>query len=142
VIRSSYMLARLAAVALFGANLAHACECQPRPSVLDALKGADIVFRGRVTGFRGAGKGAWLVIFTVERVWKGDVPHTFEMPAKKEMADCEGFAEDFLKGGTDLLVYAFKNQGQYSVSICSRTAYAATARDFTELGPGIEPNPK
>ena len=56
------------------------------------------------------------------RVWKGDVPQTFEMPAKKEMADCEGFAEDFLKGGTDLLVYAFKSQGEYVVTICSRMA--------------------
>jgi hypothetical protein len=58
------------------------------------------------------------------------------------MADCEGFSAAYLQGGTDLLVYAYRSQGHYAVSICSRTAFAATAPDFAELGPGIEPKSK
>ena len=89
-----------------------------------------------MTNQRDASVGHMIAIFNVRRVWKGDVPQIFEMPAKRETGDCEGFVPDFLRTGVDLLVYAFNNQGRYSVASCSRTNFAATTKDFRELGPG------
>jgi len=63
------------------------------------------------------------------------------MPALEETSACVGFWPPFLKVGNDLLVYASRIQGhsEYFTNICTRTALAADAKDFDELGPGEEP---
>jgi hypothetical protein len=136
------MLARLAAVLMFGTGLAHACECRA-PNFQEAQRHADIIFHGRITGFRDTGSGTQAV-FAVERVWKGEVSRIFEMPAIKETTACAGFWPDWLKVGNDLIVYAFKvvQTGYYVTDICSRTGFAATSKDLAVLGAGRQPNSK
>ena len=130
---------RLTLILTFGTGLTYACECQS-PSFRDAQRHADIIFRGRITGFRDTPTGSQ-AIFAVERVWKGDVPRTFEMPAHKETTACIGFWPDWLKVGSDLIVYAFRvvQTGYYVTNICSRTSFAATSKDLAALGPGRGP---
>jgi hypothetical protein len=134
---------RLTTIVILGTTLVYGCECKS-PKVRDALKRADVVFRGRIIGFRDSGKGYQVAIFTVDRVWKGDIPRTFEMPALKETSACAGFWPSSLEVGKYLLVYAQRVDGtsDYVTDICSRTALAEESRDFTELGAGRQPNSK
>jgi hypothetical protein len=135
---------------LISAGAVNACECSD-PSVQEAKQRSAIVFRGTLialyptnkrTGFERPGATPTMAVFRVGRVWKGDVAPTFEMPAIPEGGECWGFAPDFLKVGAELLVYAFRSEGEYFTCVCCRTRfvkYAAT--DFQELGPGEEPKP-
>src|ERR1700693_567293 len=120
----------MAAVLVFGMNLAQACDCST-PTVRNAKKYADIVFRGRITGFRHTDQGQQ-VIFAVDRVWKGKVPPTFEMAALREGAACIGFWPRFLETGNYLLVYAFKfgDPPEYITDICLRTNLVELSKDF------------
>jgi len=132
---------RLVMLALSATTLVHGCDCLT-PTVRQARKHADIVFRGRIRGFRDTGKGYQNVIFTVDRVWKGRVSRTFEMPALREEAACTGFWPNFLKMGRYLLVYAnqFPDSTDYMTDICSRTAPVEDSKDFRELGSGHQPD--
>ena len=133
---------RLAVILMLGTGLTYACECQS-PSFGDAQRRADIIFRGKITGFRNTPTGTQAV-FAVERVWKGDVARTFEMLAIRETIGCTGFWPDWLKMDNDLIVYAFRvvQTGYYVTNICSRTGFAAASRDLAELGSGRQPNSK
>lgn len=133
---------RFVTLLLFGSSLAYACECRT-PGFQDAQRRADLIFRGKITGFRVTGTGTQAV-FAVERIWKGDVSRTFEMPAHKETIGCAGFWPDWLKVGNDLIVYAFRvvQTGYYVTNICSRTDFAATSQDLVQLGPGRSPKSK
>ena len=73
------MLVRLAVILVYGTGLAQACLCVA-PGIKDAERYAEIVFRGKITSFRETGNGT-RVTFAVDRVWKGNVGKTFEMPA-------------------------------------------------------------
>ncbi len=112
------------------------CDCAGL-SVKEAKKSADVVFRGTITDI-GAGK----VVFRVNRVWKGNVGRTFDMPEFIEGAACLGFYEGFLKVGNDLLVYATRlhrgsNDEDYFTSICTRTRLSSDAgEDLSKLGKG------
>jgi len=66
------------------------------------------------------------------------------MPAIKETIGCTGFWPDWLKVGNDLIVYAFRivQTGNYVTDICSRTGFAATSKDLSELGSGRQPKSK
>jgi len=130
------VICRLVATLILASGLARGCTCFS-PSAFVAKRDAKIIFRGTITGFRETGKTP-MVVFHVDRVWKGDVPRTFEMPAVKEFSGCVGFWPDFLEVGKTLLVYAFqfRDGGEYETSICSRTAPAKQTRDAFSLGFG------
>jgi hypothetical protein len=96
-----------------------------------------------VTAFRDTSEGE-VVVFAVDRVWKGKVSQTFEMPAMKEGAACIGFWPSFLKIGNHLLVYAYRmgDVPEYITDICSRTNLAEKSKDFAQLGAGRPPKPR
>ena len=81
------------------------------------------------------------VVFRVSRVWKGDVGPMFEMPAVAETSMCVGFWPQYLEAGTDLLVYASREQNaEYYTGICGGHKLAKDARrDFKMLGSGKIP---
>jgi hypothetical protein len=119
---------------------ATACSCN-MPSVQEAKKYADIVFRGTITEIKNG-----TVFFRVARKWKGNVSRNFPMPEFRETSACLGFWPDFLTVGKDLLVYAQRlppssKDGAYFTSICTRTREAKDARtDFFWLGFGSKPS--
>jgi len=139
---------RLLTVALVSLGVAHACECS-EPTVSDAKKRATVIFRGTITALRPTNKRSpfgvdtgKVAVFRVTRVWKGEVGSVFEMPAVTEDGGCWGFSERFLKTASDILVYAFREEGTYYTSICSRTQFINfAAKDLEELGPGHPPKP-
>lgn len=122
--------------ATWSASVALGCDCA-HVSVKQAKKWADVVFRGSITDISG-GK----VVFRVERVWKGNIGRTFEMPELREEAACIGFWPSQLKVGNDLLVYAKwqpfgSRDGAYFTNICTRTRLSSGAgEDFRKLGRG------
>lgn len=132
------------------AGIATACDCR-RVSVGDAIAQAGVVFRGTVISLRVSSEpknvryGArdyQIASFRVDRVWKGNIGKTFEMPAIEETTDCVGFRPRVVKVGSDLLVYASKTPPylQYVTDICTRTGMADKAdADFKILGPGRKP---
>ena len=134
---------RLAAAFIIVASLALGCDCN-WPNVRDAKRRANIVFRGRITGFRDTGKGYQMAVFSVDRVWKGNVTATFEMPALEEGAACLGFWPNLLKVGKNLLVYAYRfpKETDYITDICTRTSDVERSKDFADLGPGRAPKSK
>jgi hypothetical protein len=142
------MVLRIAFALALSMSLGYACDCAD-VSVSRAKAGADIIFRGTITGFRTDNKRTGLddwgrrgqntkgiVVFRVTRVWKGDVAPSFEMPAAEETAMCWGFWPDDLKVGNELLVYAVRDPGthEYYTNICARTTLAKSrSKDFDEL---------
>ena len=92
-----------------GHRTAIACSCD-RQTVTRAYAEAEIIFEATITAIHGGtSNGAWpagTVKFRVSRVWKGEVPNRFEMPAVQQTSDCLGFNKPLLKAGNALLVYA------------------------------------
>src|SRR5882762_7130859 len=95
------MLLRLCFTTLGVIGIAHACGCI-EPSVQAKKEDADVIFRGTIIALRHAKaatdlSSGWvrdtkmMAVFSVSRVWKGDVGETFEMPAVEETAACIGF---------------------------------------------------
>ncbi len=87
-----------------------------------------------------------MAVFQVTRVWKGDVGQKFEMPAVTETSTCNGFWEDYLKLGADLLIYARRVENDFYTGICGNHKPAIDAKgnpapDFKDLGPGAPPHP-
>jgi hypothetical protein len=117
---------------------AFGCDCIA-PSVHQAKKGAEVIFRGTITDIHD-GK----VIFRVNRVWKGDVEQTFEMVDFPE-SGCLGFLNRWLRVGNDLLVFAWRlrrylNDNEYFTSICTKTSTWSEASDtLKKLGKGRPP---
>jgi hypothetical protein len=105
--------------------------------VNDAKKGADVVFRGTIIDLSG-GK----VFFQVDRVWKGNIGRTLDMP---EGVGCLVFSPALLKVGNDHLIYATwiprgAKDGAYFTNICTRTNLSTAAgEDFSRLGQGRSP---
>jgi|SRR5580704_12666199 hypothetical protein len=129
----------LFAFAVWSTSVALGCDCVPI-SVKQAKNGAGVVFRGTITGIS-EGK----IFFRVDRVWKGDVGRTFEMPEFTEGAACLGFWPALLQVGHGLLVYAWilpgSKDGAYFTSICTRTQLSQSAgEDFARLGRGKPPH--
>jgi len=126
---------------------AYGCECS-EPSVQAKRHDSDIVFRGTVTAFRestpSTDKGppvrytGRIAVFSVVRIWKGEVSRTFEMPEALETTACIGFWA-FLKTGEDLLVYATRIGSEYYTAICGFYK-AGKSKDLKKLGPGKEPS--
>jgi hypothetical protein len=122
-------------------NAANALGCDCAPSSLNEAKArAEVVFRGTITNIRG-GK----VSFRVDRVWKGNVGTTFNMPDFPETSACIGFLPKWLQVGNDLLVFAWRvhrypGDNEYFTDICTRTGLASEAGDaLDKLGRGRPP---
>lgn len=124
----------------FYATAAVACDCDV-PSVAQARKDADVVFRGTVSEIN-----AGTVLFRVSRVWKGAVRRAFTMPELRETSACLGFWPRHLQVGNELLVYANwlppkAKDGAYFTSICTRTRLLKDAsEDLLKLGAGGLPH--
>ena len=142
---------RLSFLVLLAIGRCYACSCK-EPSVQAKRDHAEIIFRGTIIELHDSSKPAdtavgfahdtgKVVVFKVTRVWKGHVGETFEMPGIEETSACIGFWPDFLKIGQDLLVYATHfGRSDYLTSICGNHKPAKDSeKDFTELGPGNEP---
>jgi len=107
--------------AMLSASSALGCECGP-VSVSEAKKSAEVVFRGTITAISD-GK----VMFRVDRVWKGEVGGTFQMPEFTAGGSCLGFRPSLLLVGNDLLVFAwrlrrFAGDADYFTDVCTRTS--------------------
>jgi hypothetical protein len=130
----------LLAFAVWSTSVALACDCAPE-SLSEAKGRAEVVFRGTITAIRG-GK----VSFRVDRVWKGNVGRTFDMPELCETSACIGFLPTLLQVGNDLLVFAWRlrrdpSDNEYFTSICTRTQLSQSAgEDFARLGRGKPPH--
>jgi hypothetical protein len=127
---------------ILSSTLAFGCDCDEQ-SVKETKKWADTVFRGKVVSFRLDSTGQRQVTFRVDRVWKGKVGLTFEMPAL-ERVQCLSFRGNLLVIGNELLVYAHKYEGLrgYYTGECSRTNLAAGSPDLRQLGRGQKPKSK
>src|SRR6185295_10096847 len=101
-LRRYYRPMRWIALLLIGLRTATCCTVVPA-SVKEALKQAEIVFRGRITEVRDQE-----IIFQVERVWKGHIPTVFAMPKLiwSSTPCIPGFYQGYVKKGAELLVYA------------------------------------
>jgi len=138
-----------------------ACGCTAPPPIELAKKNADLIFQGKVVGLRpglnppqigqlmiDTGK---VLVIRVVRVWKGDLPSTFEMPAWETAGACMGFSREHLQIGTELLIYAkrwkrsdalapfFMPDAYYTETPCSRTALVGQTKDLDSLGQGYPP---
>jgi hypothetical protein len=113
-----------------GHRTAIACSCN-RQTVTAAYAEAEIVFEATITAIHGViSNGAWpagSVKFSVSRVWKGEVPSRFEMPAVQQTGSCLGFYKRLLKSGNVLLVYGRRStwgpngEQVYFTDACART---------------------
>jgi len=103
------MICRALAMLIAGASLVISCDCVAA-NVQTTKKRADVVFRGRISAFRNADDGQRMVVFRVERSWKGDVGLVFEMAAL-EGVNCLSFPPGLLELGNEVLVYARKMKG-------------------------------
>ena len=135
------MVGRLAAIFVLGAGLGYGCDCYTQ-NVRITRKSADIIFQGKIVAFRTADDGQRKAVFSVERVWKGDVPATFEMFAWEGGMGCVSFPRGLLEVGNELLVYARRIESDYMTDECSRTALVSKTSDRVELGCGHAPKAK
>jgi len=121
-----------------GHRSAFACSCD-RQTVTGAYAEAEIVFEATITAIHGGiGNGAWpcgTVEFRFSRVWKGEVPSRFEMPAVQQTGSCLGFYQRLLKSGNALLVYARRvkwgpnGELSYFTDACARTKFLKEASE-------------
>ena len=119
-------------------GICSACSCS-RQSVQAAYGSADIVFEGRIASIEGSiTPGTWpagTVRFKVSRVWKGEVPTDFEMPAVMVGSSCLGFYRFLLKPQNELLVYARlvawtpRAEKGYFTDACARTQVLKNAKE-------------
>ncbi len=149
-----------------GSARAQECTCTTK-NPQDARENADVVFRGTIIALRESAEPSPIpvgdqdpkkfVVFSVRRVWKGDIGPTFEMPALEQTTPCIGFSPS-LKVGNDLLVYAGRLRSYtvpvghefvtyrtvipdhpiYFTSACMRTALAKDTKDFEESGSSLK----
>jgi len=145
------MLARVLSLLLAAISVCEACDCV-EASVQQKRDHADIIFRGTIVELKDSSTNGAIqpgfgrdlkkiVVFKVDRVWKGQVGRTFEMPAIEETSACIGFWPTFLKVGEELLVYASRfGSPDYLTSICGNHKPVKDAeKDFGILGRGREP---
>jgi len=114
---------------------ATACTCAVQ-STRQRLGNADSVFRGELVGHRFG-----QAVFRVRERWKGEVGVQFSVDWHEFTPDCRGFAEEDLKIGKDLLVFANRSSlGTYETSVCAGTgSIAESGAALADLGPGQPP---
>ena len=115
-------------------SVAEACSCAPPPAPSAARDVSAVVFLGKVTAVSPPSATA-TVKFSVERVYKGDVPPVV-VALTTDGAAC-GLVG--LKPDERWLVYSFE-ASPIRLDSCSRTRLASGgASDFADLGPGHPP---
>ena len=129
---------------LLMASVAVACDCVELPAKV-AKASAEIVFRGTVTSLRDSGKGYPMAVFRVARVWKGNVPETYEMAARKELFGCIGFVAP-VEIGSEFLVYAGRIDrsigSEYIPQPCQTKLTKDAEGQLRALGRGRSPGSK
>ena len=127
---------RVAVLLLITAVPGACCTVIPY-TVKDAVKKAEIVFRGTITEVRDSE-----IVFRVETVWKGRVPPTFSMPKVVFESPCHGgFSAGDIRVGAELLVFAHRIYGTELLSdsaMGSRPVQFA-AETLKKLGRGHPP---
>lgn len=118
----------------------YACSCIMPGTPQEEVTRSDAVFSGKVTQQTPAagldGSEAIKVSFEVGQVWKGQIPQELLLETSGSSASC-GYT---FENGKEYLVYAYSNEGQLSVNLCSRTALVADAQeDLTALGQSTVP---
>ncbi|HEY0606178.1 MAG TPA: hypothetical protein VGD58_24870 [Herpetosiphonaceae bacterium] len=117
-----------------------ACSCIMPGTPQEEITRSDAVFSGKVTQLTPTkaldGTEAIKVSFEVGQVWKGQIPQELLVETSSSSASC-GYS---FESGKEYLVYAYSNEGQLSVGLCSRTALLADAQeDVTALGQSTAP---
>jgi hypothetical protein len=98
------------------------------------LEEATAVFEGRVDSV--SAEDLVAVRFSVTRAFKGVESETIQIRTRENSAAC-GYR--FVEGQT-YLVYAYGEEGDLRVGLCSRTRLVEeAAEDVTELGAGVTP---
>jgi len=114
-----------------------------------------MVFEAKIIAIKGPPTtGSWpagTVQFSVSKVWKGDVPTEFEMPAVVVGGSCLGFYSFLLKPGNELLVYAKAvawtpgGEKAYFTDACRRTQQrnhaAADLAFLRKVAESVKPKP-
>ncbi len=135
------MMARLTLVLFVSTCLFAQCD-DIEVSTKHAKHFSEVVFQGRVEGFRGSDIDR-TVIFRVSRVWKGQVSPTFEMRAiETDGGFCTAFWRGLLTVGNDLVVYAsrrFVPDSKEYLPLRSKSTLTSQAKDLGALGRGHTP---
>lgn len=134
------MLLRLASILVLGTSVGLGCDCHSQ-DVQQSQKAADAIFEAKIVGFRNSG-GDRTVVFSVSRVWKGDVSATVEMFAWEGGDSCNNFPSGLLEVGNELLIYAHRLEDILVTGPCSRTSLASKSTDFQYLGRSHKPKSK
>lgn len=120
-------------------SMVQACSCLAPPPPLEALKGADAVFVGRVNALHLTGTSfeeKVNALFEVDQVWKGSLSDRVVIETAQSSAAC-GF---HFSEGEQYLVYAFETEGALETNICSRTTLLENAQgDLSALGEPDQP---
>jgi shikimate kinase len=128
--RKAVLALVLVVLSLYAVDTAWACSCAPQPPPQEALKQSVAVFTGTVAGVTTSGQNR-LVQIRVEKVWKGAKCGEVTVTTALDDAAC-GYNFEV---GQSYLVYATKEKGKLSVSLCSRTSLTSQAgEDLTALG--------
>jgi|HubBroStandDraft_4_1064222.scaffolds.fasta_scaffold94408_3 hypothetical protein len=133
------MVRRVALLLCLAATVGLACDCIVVPA-REARRHSDVVFRGTILRVRDSGTGYKVVVFHVNRVWKGQVLETFEM-GHLGAASCDGFSS--LNVGSEWIVYGHRYwpDSDYFPLACN-TDLVERAKDIQKLGPGRKPTAK
>jgi len=103
---------------------------------------SELVFRGKVQNYNRS-----VAVFRVSRVWKGDIPRNYEMPAMESTELCDGFPPRLLVAGNELMIYARRVQSQWGDYVffvyfplhCQIRLAKDAKADFRQLGRGHKP---
>jgi hypothetical protein len=135
------MVRRIASLLCLAATVTLACDCIPVPA-REAKRYAEVVFRGTIVGFHDSANGERMVVFQVNRVWKGKLTERFEMLAW-EGDSCHAFRPGQLMIGNELLVYASRvlPHPEYLAAPCNTDLVKRTG-DIQMLGLGKKPTAK
>jgi len=130
------VLAVIVALALYP-QIASACSCATQKTTEEAFVSATAVFSGRVIAIGGpsgctiSSAAPTHVTFQVYEVWKGPEQSVIEITTELISASC-GYEFAF---GKSYLVYAYGEENDLKVSLCSRTGILSSAtEDIQALG--------
>jgi hypothetical protein len=84
------MIATLLTLLVATSSFAPDCYCRGL-NFAQSKSAADVIFRGRMVSFKDVPSGQRMVVFEVDRVWKGEVGRVFEMPALEGVV-CQSFS--------------------------------------------------
>lgn len=121
-----YFLASFAIISFFTVTGVSACSCLPPAPPADAIKEVDAVFVGVVSDISSSDDLNVRATFTVSGSY-GDEGLSNELGiiTARDSAACGVNFED----GKEYLVYATKDEGEYTTNLCSRTTEIGFANE-------------